>query len=62
MPNIWQQVRTILEPPKHPGDAKPKSEPISEELEAARADWQSEKTLANAARYITLRELSIRSK
>ena len=44
------------------GDAKPKSEPISEELEAARADWQSEKTIANAARYITLLELSIRIK
>ena len=62
MSNIWQKFRTILEPPKHPGASKPKIEPISEELEAARAAWQSEQTIANAARYITLLELSIRIK
>ena len=59
---IWHPFRPMLEPPHHPGDSKPKIEPISEELEAARAAWQSEQTIANAARYITLLELSMRIK
>jgi len=60
MAKIWKQVRALLEPPKHPGDAKSKGEPIAAELQAARAAWQSEQTIVNAARYITLLELSIR--
>jgi len=60
MAKIWKQVRALLEPPKHPGDAKSKGEPIAAELQAARAAWQSEQTIANAVRYITLLELSIR--
>ena len=60
MAKIWKQVRALLQPPKHPGDAKAKVEPITVELQAARAAWQSEQTIANAARYITLLELSIR--
>ena len=62
MAKFWKQVQALLEPPKHPGDAKAKVEPITAELQAARAAWQSEQTIVNAVRYITLLELSIRAR
>ena len=62
MARIWKQLRTLLEPPRHPGDAKKPVNPIDTELLAAKAAWQSEQTIVAATRYITLLEFSSRTR
>jgi hypothetical protein len=62
MARIWKQLRALLEPPRHPGDSKPSVKPIEAELQAAKAAWQSEKTIIAATRYITLLEFSNRTR
>jgi hypothetical protein len=62
MARIWKQLQALLEPPRHPGDAKTPINPIDVELQAAKAAWQNEQSIVAATRYITLLELSNRTR
>ena len=55
---MWNRIKSLLEPPKHPGNAKPPKEPLADELVVARTAWENEQTIANATRYITLLEVA----
>jgi hypothetical protein len=62
MARIWKQLQALHEPPKHPGDSKQPVKPIDTELQAVKAAWQNEQTIVAATRYITLLELSNRTR
>ncbi|MEC9371789.1 MAG: hypothetical protein VYB33_10865 [Pseudomonadota bacterium] len=47
---MWNRIRTLLEPPKHPGNTKPPKEPLADELAVARTAWEKEQTMAAATR------------
>ena len=55
---MWNQIKTLLQPPKHPGDSKPPKELLADELVVARTAWENEQTMATATRYITLLEVA----
>ena len=65
---MWNRIRTLLEPPKHPGNTKPPKEPLADELVVARTSGdafaeartacEKEQTTATATRYITLLEIA----
>ena len=55
---MWNQIKNLLQPPKHPGDCKPPKELLADELVVARTAWESEQTMATATRYITLLEVA----
>ena len=55
---MWNQIKTLLQPPKHPGDSKPPKELLADELVVARIAWENEQTMATATRYITLLEVA----
>ena len=56
---MWNRIKNLLQPPKHPGDSKPPKEPLSNELVVARTAWEKEQTMATATRYITLLEVAL---
>ena len=58
MYTMWNRIRTLLEPPKHPGNTKPPKELLGDELAVARTAWEKEQTMATATRYITLLEVA----
>ena len=55
---MWNQIKNLLQPPKHPGDSKPPKEPLIDELVVARTAWENEQTIVAATRYITLLEVA----
>ena len=55
---MWNQIKNLLQPPKHPGDSKPPKELLADELVVARTAWENEQTMATATRYITLLEVA----
>ena len=55
---MWNRIRALLEPPKHPGNTKPPKEFLGDELAVARTAWENEQTMATATRYITLLEVA----
>ncbi len=55
---MWNQIKNLLQPPKHPGDSKPPKELLADELVVARIAWENEQTMATATRYITLLEVA----
>jgi len=56
---MWNQIKNLLQPPKHPGDSKPPKELLADELVVARTAWEKEQTMATATRYITLLEVAL---
>ena len=56
---MWNWIKNLLQPPKHPGDSKPPKELLADELVVARAAWEKEQTMATATRYITLLEVAL---
>ena len=58
MYTMWNRIRTLLEPPKHPGNTKPPKEFLGDELAVARTAWENEQSIATATRYITLLEVA----
>ena len=58
MYTMWDRIRTLLAPPKHPGNTKPPKELLGDELAVARTAWENEQTIATATRYITLLEVA----
>ena len=59
---MWNQIKNLLQPPKHPGDSKPPKELLADELVVARIAWENEQTMATATRYITLLEVARQSR
>tara|TARA_B100002049_G_scaffold100470_1_gene74153 strand:+ start:133 stop:312 length:180 start_codon:yes stop_codon:yes gene_type:complete len=55
---MWNRIKNLLQPPKHPGNTKPPKEPLGDELVVARTAWENEQTMATATRYITLLEVA----
>ena len=55
---MWNRIKNLLQPPKHPGDSKPPRELLADELVVARTAWENEQTMATATRYITLLEVA----
>ena len=55
---MWNRIKNLLQPPKHPGDSKPPKEPLVDELAVARTAWENEQTIVTATRYITLLEVA----
>ena len=55
---MWNRIKNLLQPPKHPGDSKPPREPLVDELVVARTAWENEQTIVAATRYITLLEVA----
>ena len=55
---MCNQIKNLLQPPKHPGDSKPPKELLADELVVARTAWENEQTMATATRYITLLEVA----
>ena len=55
---MWNRIKNLLQPPKHPGNTKPPKEPLADELAVARNAWEKEQTMATATRYITLLEVA----
>ena len=55
---MWNRIKNLLQPPKHPGNTKPPKEPLADELVVARIAWENEQTMATATRYITLLEVA----
>ena len=53
---MWNWIKNLLQPPKHPGDSKPPKELLADELVVARTAWENEQPMATATRYITLLE------
>ena len=56
---MWNRIKNLLQPPKHPGDSKPPKELLADELVVARTAWEKEQTMATATRYITLLEVAL---
>ena len=56
---MWNWIKKLLQPPKHPGDSKPPKELLADELVVARTAWEKEQTMATATRYITLLEVAL---
>ena len=56
---MWNWIKNLLQPPKHPGDSKPPKELLVDELVVARTAWEKEQTMATATRYITLLEVAL---
>ena len=56
---MWNQIKNLLQPPRHPGDSKPPKELLADELVVARTAWEKEQTMATATRYITLLEVAL---
>ena len=56
---MWNWIKNMLQPPKHPGDSKPPKELLADELVVARTAWEKEQTMATATRYITLLEVAL---
>ena len=56
---MWNQIKNLLQPPKHPGDSKPPKELLADELVVARTAWEKEQTMATATRYVTLLEVAL---
>ena len=55
---MWNWIKNLLQPPKHPGDSMPPKELLAEERVVARTAWENEQTMATATRYITLLEVA----
>ena len=55
---MWNWIKNLLQPPKHPGDSKPPKELLADELVVARTAWENEQTIVAATRYITLLEVA----
>ena len=56
---MWNWIKNVLQPPKHPGDSKPPKELLADELVVARTAWEKEQTMATATRYITQLEVAL---
>ena len=56
---MWNSIKNLLQPPKHPGDSMPPKELLADELVVARTAWEKEQTMATATRYITLLEVAL---
>ena len=56
---MWNRIKNLLQPPKHPGDSKPPKELLADEIVVARTAWEKEQTMATATRYITLLEVAL---
>ena len=56
---MWNWIKNVLQPPKHPGDSKPPKELLADELVVARTAWEKEQTMATATRYVTLLEVAL---
>ena len=56
---MWNWIKNVLQPPKHPGDSKPPKELLADEIVVARSAWEKEQTMATATRYITLLEVAL---
>jgi hypothetical protein len=56
---MWNWIKNVLQPPKHPGDSKPPKELLADEIVVARTAWEKEQTMATATRYITLLEVAL---
>ena len=56
---MWNWIKNVLQPPKHPGDSMPPKELLADELVVARTAWENEQTMATATRYITLLEVAL---
>ena len=56
---MWNWIKNVLQPPKHPGDSKPPKELLADEIVVARTAWEKEQTMATATRYVTLLEVAL---